>query len=97
MRVCRKEIEQYVATNTILLEENKLLKEIEKTKEYIKEKEISDNDVIEIEDCSDDEEDKNADIDDTAAAATFLRNKKDSEAQKQKATGARQKKISATK
>ena len=46
MRVCRKEIEQYVATNTILLEENKLLKEIEKTKEYIKEKEISDNDVI---------------------------------------------------
>ena len=97
MRVCRKEIEQYVATNTILLEENKLLKEIEKTKEYIKEKEISDNDVIEIEDCSDDEEDKNADIDDTAAAATFLRNKKDSEAQKQKATGARQKKISAKK
>ena len=47
--------------------------------------------MIEIEDCSDDEEDKNADIDDTAAAATFLRNKKDSEAQKQKATGARQK------
>ena len=76
MRVCRKEIEQYVATNTILLEENKLLKEIEKTKEYIKEKEISDNDVIEIEDCSDDEEDNNADIDDTEAAATFLRNKK---------------------
>ena len=76
MRVCRKEIEQYVATNTILLEENKLLKEIEKTKEYIKEKEISDNDVIEFEDCSDDEEDNNADIDDTEAAATFLRNKK---------------------
>ena len=54
---------KYVADNTILLDENKLLKEIEKTKEDIIEKENTNENVVELEDCSDEEGEENSDID----------------------------------
>ena len=91
LKDCREEIVKYVETNEIILEENKVIKEIKKTKEDLAKKRKEQEEIVEIEECDDvEEQENNSDIDDMEAAACFLRNKNAKE-NVQKPTGTKPK------